>query len=222
MEYYEYFNLLTKYFFFFSIIFGIFTIKNLLDKDIFYLNYQKNIEIKNNEFESNNLTIKKVKKNLIKVKRKLKYFPNIIPNKKAIYNINESNLTKIIDYFEALNIQNLTEQNISPFNFIKNPKISIIIPIYNSQKFVFQIIKSIQIQSLKDIEIIFIDDCSLDNTTQIIEKLQKRDKRIVLLKNKENKGPFYSRNKAVIFAKGEYIQFMDSDDILINNFLNAF
>ena len=165
------------------------------------------------------MTLKKVKKNLIKIKRKLKYFPNIIPNKEAIFNINESNLTKIIDCFEAINIQNLTEQNISPFNFIKNPKISIIIPIYNSQNFVYQIIKSIQIQSLKNIEIIFIDDCSLDNTTQIIEKLQKRDKRIVLLKNKQNKGPFYSRNKAVIFAKGEYIQFMDSDDILINNIL---
>jgi len=106
-----------------------------------------------------------------------------------------------------------------PFNFVKNPKISIIIPIYNSQNLIFQIIKSIQIQSLKDIEIIFIDDCSLDNTTQIIEKLIKKDKRIILLKNMKNKGPFYSRNKAVIFAKGEYIQFMDSDDILINNIL---
>jgi glycosyltransferase involved in cell wall biosynthesis len=90
---------------------------------------------------------------------------------------------------------------------------------YNSQIFIFQIIKSIQVQSLKDIEIIFIDDCSLDNTTQIIKKMQKKDKRIILLKNKENMGPFYSRNKAVIFAKGEYIQFIDSDDILINNIL---
>ena len=42
---------------------------------------------------------------------------------------------------------------------------------------------------------------------------------IILLKNKQNKGPFYSRNKAAVFAKGEYIQFMDSDDILINNIL---
>jgi glycosyltransferase involved in cell wall biosynthesis len=69
------------------------------------------------------------------------------------------------------------------------------------------------------LEIIFVDDCSLDNTTQIIARLQKKDKRIILLKNKNNKGPFYSRNKAVIFARGEYIQFVDSDDILINNIL---
>ena len=63
-------------------------------------------------------------------------------------------------------------------------------------------------------EIIFVDDCSLDNTTQIISRLQKKDKRIILLKNKRNQGPFYSRNKAAIFARGEYIQFVDSDDIL--------
>jgi glycosyltransferase involved in cell wall biosynthesis len=72
---------------------------------------------------------------------------------------------------------------------------------------------------LKDIEIIFIDDCSSDNTTQIIENLQSKDKRIILLKNKKNKGPFYSRNKAGLFAKSEFIQFVDSDDILINNIL---
>ena len=65
-------------------------------------------------------------------------------------------------------------------------------------------------------EIIFVDDCSLDNTTQIISRLQKKDKRLFLLKNKKNKGPFYSRNKAGIFARGEYIQFIDSDDILVN------
>ena len=67
-----------------------------------------------------------------------------------------------------------------------------------------QIIKSIQAQSLEDLEIIFVDDFSLDNTTQIISRLQKKDKRIILLRNKQNKGPFYSRNKAVIFARGEY------------------
>mgnify|MGYP002625514497 CR=1 FL=1 len=219
MEFYKHFNLLKKYFLLLSIFLGVFTIKTLLDKDIFFLNHNKNIEFKNNEFESKNLTSIKVIKQINKIKNKLKYFSNIISDKKVIFNESESNLTKIIDFFEKLNSQNLTEQNINPFNFNKNPKISIIIPIYNSQNFIFQILKSIQIQSLKDIEIIFVDDCSLDNTTQIIENLQKIDKRIILLKNKQNKGPFYSRNKAVFFAKGEYIQFMDSDDILINNIL---
>ena len=102
---------------------------------------------------------------------------------------------------------------------MKNPKISIIIPIKNSYKNILKLHKSIQDQSLKDIEIIYVDDCSSDNTTQFIKKLQKKDRRIILLRNKINKGPFYSRNKAVIFARGEFIQFIDSDDILINNIL---
>ena len=218
MIFYKYFNFY-KIFLFLSIFFGIIKINNLLHKNIFFVNYLKYIEIKNKQFEAKNLTSKQIKKIIHRIKNKFKYTSNINYDKKIEFNITESNLTKIIDCFENLRNYNLTEQNMIPFNFVKNPKISIIIPIYNSQNLIFQIIKSIQIQSLKDIEIIFIDDCSLDNTTQIIEKLIKKDKRIILLKNMKNKGPFYSRNKAVIFAKGEYIQFMDSDDILINNIL---
>ena len=211
--------ILRKYFLILSIFYGVIRIKKLLYKDIFYINYLKNVEIKNNKFEVKNLTSKQIKKIIKKNKNKYKYTPNNNYDKKTEVNITELNLTKIIDIYENLSINNLTEQNIMSYNFVKNPLISIIIPIYNSQNFIFQIVKSIQIQSLKNIEIIFIDDCSLDNTTQNIEKFQKIDKRIILLKNKQNKGPFYSRNKAVVFAKGEYIQFMDSDDILINNIL---
>lgn len=211
--------ILQKYFLILSIFYGVITIKNLLYNDIFFINYLKNVEIKNNKFEAKNLTSKQIKKIIKKNKSKYKYSPNNNYDKKAEANIVKLNLTKIIDIYENLYIYNLTEQNIKPYNFVKNPLISIIIPIYNSQNLIFQIVKSIQIQSLKNIEIIFIDDCSLDNTTKNIEKFQKKDKRIILLKNKQNKGPFYSRNKAVVFAKGEYIQFMDSDDILINNIL---
>ena len=212
-------NFLIKYILFISILFGIVRINYLLYKDLTFRNYLNNIEIKNNEFERQNLTSKYIKKLKNKVKNKFNFFPNIISNKKVLVNITESNLTKIIDCFENLSIYNTTVQHIQTFNFVKNPKISIIIPIHNSQTYILPILKSIQEQSLKDIEIIFIDDCSSDNTTQIIGKLQKKDKRIILLKNKQNKGPFYSRNKAGIFAKGEYIQFIDSDDILINNIL---
>ena len=183
------------------------------------MHYLKNIEIRNNDFETKNLTSNYLKKIIKKLNNKLKYLSRINPDKQKIDNITESNLTQIIDCLKNLNINNLTEYNIKPFSFVKNPKITIIIPIYNSQIFILQIIKSIQAQSLEDLEIIFVDDFSLDNTTQIISRLQKKDKRIILLRNKQNKGPFYSRNKAVIFARGEYIQFIDSDDILINNIL---
>ena len=185
---------------------------------LFFKNYLENLEIKNNEFEKKNLTLIMVRKIINKIKNKFKNFSiikKIIFNKNSIFNRNESDLNQINAFFEKINIYNLTEQDIKPFKFVKNPKISIVIPIYNSQNMIFQIVKNIQFQSLKDIEIIFIDDCSSDNTNQIILKLQKKDQRIILLKNKKNKGPFYSRNKGAIFSRGEYIQFVDSDDMLI-------
>ena len=184
---------------------------------LFFKNYLENLEIKNNEFEKKNLTLIMVRKIINKIKNKFKNFSiikKIIFNKNSIFNRNESDLNQINAFFEKINIYNLTEQDIKPFKFVKNPKISIVIPIYNSQNMIFQIVKNIQFQSLKDIEIIFIDDCSSDNTNQIILKLQKKDQRIILLKNKKNKGPFYSRNKGAIFSRGEYIQFVDSDDML--------
>ena len=111
------------------------------------------------------------------------------------------------------------ENNITEFKYSKNPKISIIIPIYNSELFLLNLHYNIQKQSLKDIEIIYIDDCSIDNSTQLIQNLQKKDKRIILLKNKKNKGKFYSRNKAAIFCRGEYIQFIEPNDLIVFNIL---
>ena len=208
-----------KYILFIFIFCAIIGINNLIYNEVFFMHYLKSIENRNNDFESKNLTSNYLKKIINKFKNKMKFLSKINYNKKNITKITESNLTHIIECLKTLNIYNKKENNIKAFNFVKNPKISIIIPVYNSQIFILQIIKSIQVQSLEDLEIIFIDDCSLDNTTQIITRLQKKDKRIILLKNKKNKGPFYSRNKAVIFARGEYIQFVDSDDILINNIL---
>ena len=203
-----------KYILFIFIFCAIIGINNLIYNEVFFMHYLKSIENRNNDFESKNLTSNYLKKIINKFKNKMKFLSKINYNKKNITKITESNLTHIIECLKTLNIYNKKENNIKAFNFVKNPKISIIIPVYNSQIFILQIIKSIQVQSLEDLEIIFIDDCSLDNTTQIITRLQKKDKRIILLKNKKNKGPFYSRNKAVIFARGEYIQFVDSDDIL--------
>ena len=74
-------------------------------------------------------------------------------------------------------------------------------------------------QSFKDIEIIFIDDASEDNTTKKVKKYMEKDKRIVYLKNDINKAAFYSRNKAIYESKGEYILIIDPDDLLLNNIL---
>ena len=78
---------------------------------------------------------------------------------------------------------------------------------------------SIQKQKLNDIEIIFIDDNSKDNSPQIIKNLMKKDKRIIYLKNKDNKGAFYSRNRGVLLSSGEYVLVIDPDDLILNNIL---
>lgn len=74
-------------------------------------------------------------------------------------------------------------------------------------------------QTIKEIEIIFIDDASNDNSSLLVKKLMNQDKRITYLKNKKNKGQFYSRNKGILSSKGEYIIIIDPDDLLLNDIL---
>ena len=104
----------------------------------------------------------------------------------------------------------------------KNPKISIVSPIYNRGKYLLRFIKSIQNQKFKDIELILIDDYSTDNTKSLIEKYQKEDKRIILIKNKKNKGTFASRNIGTLKSRGDYIILPDPDDILAQDSLTYF
>ena len=105
------------------------------------------------------------------------------------------------------------------YKLSENPKISVIIPIYNKEKFILRILRSIQNQSFKDIEIIFCDDFSNDNSTKLIEKFQKEDERIILMKHDINKGTLINRNDGANNAKGEYLLFIDGDDLLVNNIL---
>ena len=91
--------------------------------------------------------------------------------------------------------------------------------IYNQAHFLNYIYSSIQQQIMKEIEIIIIDDASTDNSSKIINSFMKIDKRIIYLKNKINKGAFYSRNEGVMLSKGEYILIIDPDDLLLNNIL---
>ena len=94
----------------------------------------------------------------------------------------------------------------------KNPKVSLIIPVYNQAKFIKRIYSNILNQTLKDIEIVFIDDLSTDNSSDIIKELMEEDKRIVYVKNEENRGAFYSRNNGVLNSRGEYVLLVDIDD----------
>lgn len=97
-------------------------------------------------------------------------------------------------------------------------KVSVIVPVYNVEDYLIECLTSIINQTLKEIEIICIDDCSTDGSYSILEEYAKKDYRIILIKNEENMGVGYTRNVGEKLAKGEYIHFMDPDDCISLNF----
>jgi len=96
---------------------------------------------------------------------------------------------------------------------MKTPKISVIMSVYNGEKYLAKAIESILNQTFRDFEFIIINDGSTDNSLNIIKKYAKLDKRVVLMNNKKNIGLTISLNKCLKIAKGEYIARMDADDI---------
>ena len=90
--------------------------------------------------------------------------------------------------------------------------VSIIMPSYNTASFIAESIQSVLEQSYKDWELIIVDDCSPDNTDDVV-KPYLSDKRIRYLKNEKNSGAAVSRNRALREAKGKWIAFLDSDDL---------
>lgn len=94
-----------------------------------------------------------------------------------------------------------------------NYKISIIVPVYNSEKDLDKCLKSILSQTLKEIELIIVNDGSKDNSLNIINKYIKLDKRITLI-NQKNSGAAIARNNAITIAKSDFIAFVDSDDYI--------
>lgn len=95
----------------------------------------------------------------------------------------------------------------------KEPKVSVVMPIYNAERFIEEAIESILNQTYHNIELILIDDCPTDRTLEILE--QYKDERICLVHNKENLGIACSRNKGLSLCTGKYIALMDDDDIAV-------
>jgi len=91
--------------------------------------------------------------------------------------------------------------------------VSIITPSYNSEKFISKTIDSVLLQVYKHWEMIIVDDCSSDNSNQIIEKYCIKDSRIKLIKLPKNQGAAIARNKAIEESNGRFIAFLDADDL---------
>ena len=99
-----------------------------------------------------------------------------------------------------------------------NKKFSIIVPVYNAEKYIKKCIDTLINQTYKNIEIILINDGSTDLSFEICNQYARKDERIILI-NQENKGVSYTRNRAINISTGEYIIFVDSDDYCELNML---
>lgn len=95
--------------------------------------------------------------------------------------------------------------------------VSIITPVYNSEKYISGNIRSVQAQSYTNWEHILVDDCSSDSSESIIKSFQAKDPRIKYHHLEKNSGAGIARNKAIDLAKGKYIAFLDSDDMWYPN-----
>ena len=195
-----------------------------------------NFLILNNSKDNTNISIKINNKGFLNIKTIHKskftyynYTDNILVYKDLYSNLSYIPISKINyikesfqisekNYFKLCENQTLLDKTLYKRN--NKPKISVIIPYYNKDKFSLYIpLRSIQNQSFKDIEIIFVDDgSSKAKINQLIEEM-KKDNRIILLKHKKRKGTLISRADGVRYASGEYIIQLDQDDLYINNLL---
>lgn len=95
----------------------------------------------------------------------------------------------------------------------KKPKISVVMPFYNREKFLDETVQSVLNQTFEDFEFIAVDDASTDNSGKIVERYAKKDARIKIIQNTKNKGISYSRNRGMKIAQADLIAVVDSDDI---------
>ena len=174
----------------------------------------------------NNIYIKKYqilkKKSKIIILLFILYFieyKKIINNNNEIIFNNSSNYTiydaakKSIEFL-IMSSKGILFSNIS-LKTNKNPKVSVVVPAYNIQKYIKQTIRSIQNQEMEELDIVIVNDFSTDNTSKIIEEIRKEDKRIKVLNNKKNMGVLYSRCIGTLTSKGNYI-FPLEDDMFLN------
>src|SRR5699024_11130650 len=99
------------------------------------------------------------------------------------------------------------------------PKVSVIIPVYNSEFFLEEAVQSVLDQTLTDFEVILVNDKSTDNSGSICDSLARKDTRIRVNHLEENKGICGDRNAGLRMAQGEYVAFCDNDDHFTNDLL---
>ena len=143
------------------------------------------------------------------------YYYNYTTNFVSFYK-----LSKFVKYVNISNKGILLYKH----NFVKqnNPDVSVIISLFNREKYINSTIVSVQNQKMKNFEIIIVDDHSTDNSIKNVENAQKIDPRISLIRNEKNMGALYSKSIGVLYSRGKYILSLDSDDMIcIDNYIKV-
>ena len=203
----------------------------VLNEKILYYRVNRNNSLQSSDYDNKNINdivpiMKKINNIFIENKIESKYYNSFLEYQESeflwrfeLMNRNCENFLKEIkkynseEIFKSFLKRINYKTDVKKYSKNKNPDITVIIPVYNTDKYIEECILSIINQTIKNIEIIFIDDCSTDNSNKIIINYALFDKRIKLLHNTVNKGPGYSRNKGLDSAHGEFVIFMDPDDM---------
>jgi len=153
----------------------------------------------------------------------------LIKNKNTIININKTKKIKQIKRFEK-SLKKIEENEIQNFRFINsnkilidkkkysksdNPDITVVLTMFNQAHCIHKALRSIQNQSLKNIEILVIVDCSNDNSTETIQKYMEEDERIIMVNHDYIEGTMKIRSEGIKLARGKYITALDGDDTFI-------
>lgn len=100
---------------------------------------------------------------------------------------------------------------------LKQPKVSVLMTAYNREKYIAEAIESVLASTFTDFELIVVDDCSSDQTVAIARSFESKDSRIKVYVNEKNLGDYPNRNRAAEYAVGEFIYYLDSDDMLVKD-----
>ena len=99
-----------------------------------------------------------------------------------------------------------------------NPKVSVVLPVHNVEQHIARCIGSLRVQTMDELEFIFVDDCSTDGSMVEVELWAAEDDRVRIIRNEQNLGAGPSRNRGIEAANGEYVSFIDPDDYVSSDF----
>ena len=166
------------------------------------------------------LRLKKAKNKIEKIKLKMKESRlNTKLNttkEELVFNNITTSYQKAQDFLNKAISGTLLNKTNSNYVESDTPKVSAIIPVYNSKGIILRSIRSIQNQNMKNIEIILVNDFSKDESLSYIQELQKEDPRIKIINNQKNMGTLYSRCIGALSAKGKYIFPLDNGDMFLD------